>query len=243
MTQSETDVETTATTPTANVPALPSPEELQQQVSPVVAKAEGYTIDCQPVYEDAAEYMTSIKSAASKLEEQRKAITRPMDEAKKAVMDLFRGPLDALTKAEGVLKDKMKSFALAERERMRKAQQEAEAAAAAARNELEQQAAQAMESGDVAVGVALQTAAETVTAAPPAMEAPKAAGVALRGTWKARVTDKRAFLRHALEHDQFLDMVGIDESALNTLAKAFKDKMAVPGVEPYEDHSISARRR
>lgn len=101
------------------------------QAQQALEVAEAYVVDSQEMYALAGDELRNIATRKAKLEETRMGITRPMDAAKKAVMDLFRGPLEVLEKAEGHLRGSMLTWKKAEDERARKAQAEAEAQARA----------------------------------------------------------------------------------------------------------------
>jgi membrane protease subunit (stomatin/prohibitin family) len=75
-----------------------------------------------------------------------------------------------------------------------------------------------------------------------AIVAPKASGISkVRETIKARVTDKAAFLQAVAANPQYLDLVEVNQSALNALAKALGTSLKIAGIETYADKTISAR--
>ncbi|HET6329207.1 MAG TPA: hypothetical protein VFF76_00330 [Holophagaceae bacterium] len=128
-------------------------------------------------YESAASLLKEVKSQANKLEETRKGITRPMDEAKQKVMDFFRAPLDKLTKAESGIKSAILVYQRKKEEEQRKIEaerrrqqeeadrkrREEEAAALRAREEAEQKQREAEAAARKAE--ALKTAGNTGAAA------------------------------------------------------------------------------
>ena len=78
--------------------------ELKEEAQLLLSQAQSYEISSPEMYEAAAEDLRSIVTKKKDLDTQRKKITKPLDEAKAAVMDLFKPPIDFLTKAEGILK-------------------------------------------------------------------------------------------------------------------------------------------
>jgi type IV secretory pathway TrbL component len=114
----------------------------------------------------------------------------------------------------------------AERERV-----EAEAAASQAR--MAQEAAQA--EADANEMTAL------VTTAAPVQTSAKVSGISTSKSWKARITDKEALVKHIAAHPELLDWVEIKMTGINGMAKALKQNMQIPGVEAYPDISVSAR--
>lgn len=114
----------------------------------------------------------------------------------------------------------------AERERV-----EAETAASQAR--MAQEAAQA--EADANEMTAL------VTTAAPMQTSAKVSGISTSKSWKARITDKEALVKHIADHPELLDWVEIKMTGINGMAKALKQNMQIPGVEAYPDISVSAR--
>lgn len=141
-------------------------------------------VDSPEMYQLAAGELQAIAGRRKKIEDLRFSITRPMDEAKKRVMELFRGPTEQLERAENQIKGAMLTFrraedqriareraeaeriARAEREAAEAAQREAEAAAEAARAEAEA----AIAAGDTAAAAAAAAAASEAEAAAAAAE-------------------------------------------------------------------------
>ena len=255
-------------------------EHAQAQAAPEQAQhwlqvAQSYQIDDDDMYAAAGDELRNIVTMAREIEAQRKAITAPMDEAKRRVMDFFRVPLDRLGQAESTLKASMAGYqrlqlqrAAAEQRRAQEAaaaeQRAAEAAAQAERDRLqaeaEAQMQRAIDTGDAqAMAQAEQTmaAAAAVQAEPveqPAQimaqmpmpvvpMAPRAAGVSTRTVWKAKVTDKSAFIRAAAGRPEIEALLSVNESALGQFAKATAGKAPLAGVTFYEEPVVAVRRR
>lgn len=83
---------------------------------------EDYTIEDDGAYAHAAQDLKQVKLASIKLETERTAITDPMNEAKKRVMDFFRPPKERLEAAMANIKRSMANYAQAQE---RKRQEEA----------------------------------------------------------------------------------------------------------------------
>lgn len=114
----------------------------------------------------------------------------------------------------------------AERERV-----EAETAASQAR--MAQEAAQAEVDANEMTAL--------VTTAAPVQTSAKVSGISTSKSWKARITDKEALVKHIADHPELLDWVEIKMTGVNGMAKALKQNMRIPGVEAYPDISVSAR--
>lgn len=267
----------------------PDAVAMEAEATGVLTCSKEINITTPAMYDLAAEELRAIKTRAKELDEQRKTITVPLDNAKKAVMDLFRRPIELLGEAEGVLKRGMLTYseeqerlrrieqarldaiakaeresieaeARAERERIAaefKARAEAEAkvaAAAIAKAEGVEAKAAALRAADEAViraaqeqerqkeEVAAMELSASVITAPVAYIAPAAAaGTSIRETWKAKCNDKAALIKFVSDNPQFLNLLDVNDSALNQLAKAMKQSMKIGGCEAYIERGIASR--
>lgn len=229
-----------------NLPvATPKPEELAKEVAPIVAAAKELKVDSDLMYGEAGEELRNIKSKKTTLEERRKAITQPLDAAKKSVMDLFRAPIESLDEAERIIKRTMLTYS---QEQQRIRDEEARKAREAHEREqarIAREAEEARSSGDEAAAQVLETTSMAMTAAEPvARAAPKATGIGITKRWSAEVTDKRAFIEFCLkpEGEQYFEALQIDMKPLNQLAVALKENLKIPGIKAVSTDGISARR-
>jgi len=206
------------------------------------AMAEGYEVTSAPMYEAAADDLSSIKSKAKELEAKRVSITKPLDDAKKAVMDLFRGPLAFLSEAESTLKRKMLAYQDAEERKRREEEahiaeenrkrQEALAAQAAkleAKGKVEQAEAKREEAAAIP---------STVVLAP---ERPKVAGLSTSSTWKPKKIDLAALVKAAAADDRLLVYLSANEKVIGQTVRSHKGSTAIPGVEVEEVKGLSSR--
>lgn len=218
-----------------------------------------YEIDGPDMLDAAAAELSAIVKRKKEITEKRLEITRPLDAAKKAIMDFFAGPLDLLEQAERTLKGGMLEYERKERERIAAERRAAEEKAARERAEAERQAREAEEAARKAAQAGNQEAAQQLAAeaeaareqvelalvAPtmPIADAPKASGASFRGTWKGRITDKAKLIAAASTRPELQGLLKVDESALNAMARAVKDSAPIPGVEFYEDRVVASRGR
>lgn len=100
-------------------------------------------IDSPDALDIAGEELRRIVARKKEIEELRLSLTRPIDEAKKRIMDLFRAPTDRLAEAEGLLRKGIVTYQVKEREEADRKRREAEAAARAERERLEREQAAA----------------------------------------------------------------------------------------------------
>jgi len=217
--------------------ATPDAVLLVKDAEGILVLAQGYAIDSVQMFELAADELKSIKAKAKDLDDRRKAITKPLDEAKARVMDLFRRPLELLGQAEALLKRAMLGFQQAQEQKRREAEAEARRVAAAEqerlRKEAEKAARAAEKKGNVEAAEQLRANVPVVPVPTVAIEAPKVKGISTRTVWKARVLDANKVPRQYLV---------VNEKMLNDLAQATKGAVAVDGVEFYSEEIMASGR-
>ncbi|HEY2605095.1 MAG TPA: hypothetical protein VGJ10_03625 [Paraburkholderia sp.] len=142
-----------------------------------LSTAKAYQIDSADMRDLAARELTKIKTLQKDVDTKRKNITQPIDAAKKAVMDLFRAPLEYLDQAEVILKGSIQTFDRAEEQKRIAEQARLEEAARAERARLAQEAA-AREAAAREEADKIQRAADEAAAAGKAEDAARLASEA-----------------------------------------------------------------
>ena len=113
-----------ATKETIDKPYIPaSALAMADDAKTLLDEAKSFTVVNDGQYEVAGGDLKRIKNKMRDLEEMRKNLTRPIDAAKKAVMDFFRKPEEYLRNAESAYKRAMLVYQ-DEQERQRKAEQD-----------------------------------------------------------------------------------------------------------------------
>lgn len=190
----------------------------------------------------AGEDLKAVKALAKQVEQQRTAITGPINKALKEVNALFKPAKEWLAEAERLLKGELLDFQTEQERIARELQAEADAKAEKERKKLERAAKLAETMRRPAKAEELREEAETQAAPIVTSAAPKIAGVVRRETWKAEVTDKPALVKHIVEaRPDLMALVKIDQSALNTQARSLKDELNLPSVKVLKEASIAAR--
>lgn len=242
----------------------PDANQLNTRAQAALKMVESMVIDSQETYDLAADELKAIKTKAKTLEDQRTAITGPINKALKAINDLFRGPTQYLEQAEKIIKTKMLTYSteqerIAAEERRRaeaavRAEQERLAREAAAKEAAAKAEADALiaagnaeKAAEVQANAAIEAAslaatAQVMTAPVVEVSVAKVAGISTRSVWKAECTDKAALIAFVAANPQFLNLLDVNTSALNQMAKAMKDTMQIPGVRAYEDKTLAASR-
>ncbi len=119
---------------------LPTEQELNSVADSVYEVAHSITINSPVMYAIAADEMKSLQNKLDELNNKRLSITRPMDQAKKNVMDLFRSPVEKCEAGISFLKNAMLSYVKEERLKAEEAQKIADEQARQDRLRLEKQA-------------------------------------------------------------------------------------------------------
>jgi hypothetical protein len=168
-------------------------------------------------------------------------------QAHKALLAEKRKHTDPLDRAEVVLKASMVAY---DAERRRRQEEEARKLREIARQaeetrRLDEAAALEMEASETGDD-ALREEAEflltqrptTVVVAPPL--APKVAGIAVSGRWRATVTSLIALARFVAKNPQYINAVAANHVFLDKQADSMKEQLAIDGVQATFVPSISA---
>lgn len=202
------------------------------------------TILTQESYEGAGAQLVEIKTVSKAIDNRRKELKKPLDEAVKLLQGIFTAPLGFLEEAEKVIKGSMGAY-ITEQDRKRQLEeanlQEKNRNAA---EKLEQKAADAADAGRHERAEVLQGQASdirmTATAAPTAA-APKAAGVSARYAYKIEVTDPMALYKAVIDGRAAKNLVMPNQTDLDKLAAALKENTDVPGCKVVKAPVISGR--
>ena len=214
-----------------DIASNPEVRELAEQTDQLLQIASSYRVTTAAEYTAAGEELKKVKAAAKRLDEIRKSMTKPLDAAKRAIMDFFREPETKLQRAESDIKRAMIAYS-EEQERIRREEQrKAEEAARKEREKLEAQAATAAAAGKIERAEQLEQRAATVVAPVIQREAPKVTGLATREVWKFEIIDASALPREYLT---------VDEKKIGAVVRALKGDTNIPGVRVWAEKSLAA---
>lgn len=220
--------------PDAAKESMTEAEQLQNTAAEI-------TVNDDQTYNGAAEFLRRVKGKKKELEEQRKAITKPMDDAKKRIMDLFRRPIEALDDAENRVKRAMLGYDEEQRriaeEKQRKAEEEAERE----RRRAEKKAQEHDEKGNEERAEAWRERAEHAQPTVVGAETPKAEGVSTRKVWKGEVTDMKALCKAIADGQVPARLVQPNNAEIGKFARALQDDASVPGMRFWSERTMAAR--
>lgn len=214
-------------------------ETSSKDVVVLAEKTNQLKINNQDDYNSANDLLKTVKSRFKELETQRKEITKPLDDAKKAVLSLFNKPLEILENAEKFIKRHMIGYTEEQeriaREEARKLQELADKEAERQRKLLDAKIERAEASGKEEKAEMLKEQKEEIvpTFVPyvaPAIETPK--GVSYKLKWSATVIDENLVPREYLI---------VNQKALDSIAQSTKGTINIPGVKFTSEKILSSR--
>lgn len=201
-------------------------EPYRDQVPAVVATIE----DC----EAAAAVLAQIKAQAKALDTRRRDITKPLDDAKKAIMDLFREPLEALAGFEAHIKGLIGAFHQAQEKKRIGQERMQRELAQKEQDRLAKLATKAADRGDTAKAIEFGQKAELAGQFQPVAVLPGVAqvkGVTTKKVWKFRIVDEAQVPREYLL---------VNEKMVGEVARATKGALRIPGIEFYAEDTVVA---
>lgn len=221
----------------------PTPAALSRGAAAALELVQSFEVSDAATFEIAADELKAIKARAASLDEQRKGITQPLDAAKKAIMDLFRGPLETLAQAEQILKSKMLTYQQAEQAKAREAQLAAERAAEAERQRLQAEATALAAAGRTGEAAVKEQVAQMVVAAPVAAPPPPAVkGISTATKVDFEVVDLLELVKHVAAHPELINLVAVDSTKLRAYVRGLGLATNLPGVKVFAKQTLAARK-
>ena len=208
-------------------------QQMEQEGALMVKRVTGLTITNDAEYERGGDILKDIKARIKAVKDYWKAPKAAAQAAHKTLVDREKQMLKPLEDAEGTVKKTMLAYTTEQRriaeEAARKAREEEQARLAAL-------AAQAEQQGDADSAAFMRDMMDTEE---PQQVQPTVTpkGVSVRTTWKARVTDPKLVPAY---FDGY-ELREINMTALNNLARWREGQMQIPGVEFYQDKTLSVR--
>jgi hypothetical protein len=168
---------------------LPSPETLMVPAQGWLTEASEFQVDTPEASAIAQARRAAVNAEMKRLEQERLAITRPLDESKARTMALFAPPLAVLKHALDQYGTKVIAYNRAQDEMRIIAQRKADELVAREKKRLQDQADKAAAKGNETKAETLQAAAASIVAPIIRTDAPKVAGTQFRKVWKFRLRD------------------------------------------------------
>ena len=206
----------------------------------LLATAREWPVRTPEEHEAAGQELRRIKRAAKEVDHLRRTMTRPLDDSKARIMDLFRPITGSLADAESALKRAILRFQTAEERKRAAEEARRRAVVEEEQRRLLAQAEQAHEQWDDA---GAEAALETAVSIPEPTVAPsyhRAAGTSTTTRWHAEVTDLSALVAAVAEHRAPIEVLQPNMTVLNTQARSFKAGLNYPGVRSVSEKVLGA---
>ncbi len=246
---------------------IPQPDDPRTSASAAKAQASALVVASDADYAGAGAVLIEIKHRRKVLDDKRKELVKPIDEARERVQALFRAPLLELDECERIVKRKLVDYQSAQEERRRAEQAKADEAARKERERLAEQAREAERKAREKAD-ADRRAAEEAAAAGRAAEAAKLAARAdateAKAAEKAEQLQERAatvvapiiqreapkvpgisprvtYSFEIVDESQVPDAWWvIDAKAVGAFVKSTKGARPIPGIRIFEVSDIAA---
>ena len=208
--------------------------EYSKRAHRYLSEAIAFEVDSPKMAELAADDLRRIKTFSKEIDDERKSITRKLDDVKSSIINLFRPAVDYLTQAESTLKAALTKFLDVEEKKRREEEAIKRKAADEAAEKLRAEAAILASQGEADSARALNQQAAML----PAMvqsDTPqtKLAGVSSTERWTFEITDSTKIPREFLM---------VDDTKIRKVVQALKGETNIVGVRVFATTQISARR-
>lgn len=212
---------------------FPETQKLKSQADETAQFANELTIADHPAYEVAADFLQGIKALEREIESTFDPAIKAANAAHKAVLEAKAKHYDPIKAAEKVIKLKMAKFQEEEERRREEEERKLKEEARKLEEDDRNRRAEALiAEGKPEEALALLEAPPEPVAMIVAPAPPKVKGVSVRHVWKAKIIDETKIPRDYLVPD-------IDK--INRVIKASEGKIAIPGIEPYQEKIIASR--
>jgi hypothetical protein len=195
---------------------------IKDQIESLASEGKALVITDNASYIEAGEFLKRIKQAQKKVDETRKGMTKPLDESKKKIMDLFR-PVEArIADAEASVKDSLLTYQTEQAKRL-----EAELEAKRKRDEVElaEKIKDAEFFGEKDVEFGTSEVADM-----PVNVQPVVSGISTKSVWTYEIENESLIPMEYFSLDESKIKKAVDFGIRN-----------VPGLKIYQKQIISAR--
>lgn len=220
--------------------------KLVERTNSNVDQARAIKVISQETRIGAVAFLKGVKALRGEAEAHHRPVIDAAHKAHKEAVAALKRVDDPLVEAERIVKGQIGSYDMeqdrirrdaerkAQEEARRKQEEEALAAAAAAK------AAGATEAEAEAILEEEMTAPLVVASVPPQAPAEKQ-GVGTRFNYKVQVRDMAALVKFVADTPMFINLLAVNETALNALARSQKESFDVPGCRLVREPVVSVR--
>jgi hypothetical protein len=213
----------------------PQAQAMAKSAEIMVKDYQGLVVTNNDQNKEAGAARVKIMAKVKELNETRKSMTGPLDDAKSRIMDFFRTPIERLEAARKNIDQAMNRFMIDEEAKRQQEQLKAEEAARKEAEKLQERAAKAAAAGKTDKAEALAQQAEEKKAVTPIVESKvdKVAGMTQKIIWKYRIINADIIPRSYWM---------IDETKIGATVRSTKGTLLIPGIEIYPEKVMSGTR-
>ena len=211
-------------------------QELEQRALAIPDQAQAIMITDVDTYRLATDLLLSVKELLREVDNTFKPIIDKQYQAHREAIAQRKRHEDPLLRAEAILKPRIAVYLEAEKQKALAEQKKAQEAATI------QEGVDAEARGDMAGADAAMNGRGVVAVTVPSA-APKVAGIAPRDIWSAEVTDKLLLIKAVAEGKAPADLVDVNQSVANQMARALKTSLCYPGLKPICVKTVAAGAR
>jgi len=210
----------------------------ESEVKAWVKNYSNIIISDQEGYQLAADNLKAVKNKAKELEDLRMSMTRPLDDSKKKIIDLFKPADNLLKQVKDRICSAMLTFQQAEDKRL--AEERKKLAEQALKEEQEikaahaQRAQEALDAGDMETAEYEIARSENTVVKPIEIGAARATSAMTKKIWKYRIVDFAAI------PDQYKIL---NEAVVGAIARNEKSRNQtnIPGIEFFQENTLAVR--
>lgn len=231
---------------TQTLEVVPNQEEIQNESTqyPMKARDLALSVKDDEGYRAAGEFLIAIKGFRKKVDDAFAPAVQKAHEAHKAIKALQNQAAAPLDEAERIIKPALAAYDQ-EQDRIRREEQDRLAAEQKKRDDDARiaEAAKVAENGDLDGANAILEAPPAPIVAPPPPPKAAVAGISYRETWKAEVTDMRSLIAAVASGKASTTLLAINGPALNSMVRALRSELKIPGVRVWSEKEVAARSR
>jgi len=208
-----------------------------QQAKNILNEAKECIVKNQEQYILAGTNLKEIKGKIKKLEQERRAMTRPLDESKKKIINLFKEPISKLEQAEKIIKQAILKYIQEQEEARKKLEEklrkETELKEKKKKEQLLKRALKAKEKGLEDKAEELKEEAEMVQFISPTVmsQIPNQQGITTKKVWKYIIEDINIIPKIYFK---------LDEVKIKKTINALGAEANIPGIKIYQEAIVSA---
>ena len=219
--------------------------ESMAALAAVTQKAAALAVVDHDSYTQAAALRVRIREIGKKLDAERKGLTKPLDDEKKAIMAVYKPVEEKLAKTDAGICSRMVEFdrqqeaARAEEQRRLEEYTRQKAAKEADARALELIAKGDMDGAEKALDEAERVAVPVLAPVKPIA----GSGSHYRDNWQAEVTNQQAAIGYIVGHMAELGyLLAIDERRVREVAKMREGQLEIPGIKVWNEKTLVARK-